>query len=291
MQCWIRHSVLWVAWMTVVTVAAQEFTPTFMSQYDRVGVGIRGGWAGHMQSPERKGWETMVDVQYAHYWRHDDWHGQLGLVTGVGFGFSRSQLGQQVVEQRSYLLHEGALLFPIDYSVECMAKEQDQQWQVEIPLLFSYVLHCGWYMNVGPRLQVPVAGRYHLQLDNETIAATYSQWTQQPVVNMPTTGQLTDENRHTQGALEMPKVNLLLGAETGYEHMFNDKNRLTVGVYGHANVLPHNRTVTDNAQLLLITPPTAENNAVISPQGWSNTYSKTMGYFALGVRLIYFFVW
>lgn len=273
-------------------LVAQDFTPTYMSQFDRIGVGVRGGMASHMQaSPLPLGYEVMVDVQYAHYWRHDDWHEQFGILAGLSAGFSSSSYGRPIHEHSSYTVTENELTFPIEYTVDASLRERNRQIQLEIPVMFSMVMHCGWFLNVGPRLQIPVSGRYAQTISDDRVAATYSRWSDQPIFNMPTTGCFTESTRHAEGKWETPKVNLLVGGETGYEYMFNNKNRITAGVYGHCGVLPLTRSVDADARLVQIVPPTPEQAASVSTLGLTNTYGSRVNYFAVGVRIAYCFVW
>lgn len=275
-----------------ISAQEEEFTPTYMSLFDRVGLGVRVGVASHMQaSPLPIGLETMVDAQYAHYWRHDTWHEQFGLILGFSAGFSSTSYSRFVHEQSSYIMTENGLTFPIDYTVDADIREQNRQIQLEIPVLFSMVMHNGWFLNLGPRLQLPLFGRYAQSVSNDVVSATYSRWSDQPIVNVPTTGCFSDAERNSVGTWKTPKVNLLVGGETGYERMFNDKNRITVGVYGHCGVLPMSQSVDPNSRLVQIVPPTPEQMAHVSMLGLSNTYSSRVNYFSAGVRLTYFFVW
>lgn len=292
MHATLRHitTILFIA--TATTIAAQEFTPTFMSLYDRIGLGVRAGVAGHMQAgPQPLGFETMFDVQYAHYWRHDSWRQtQIGLITGLSFGFSRSSWQKSIHEQQSFTLTEDGFSFPLDYTIDMRIHEQDQQLQLEVPLLFSLIFPKGWFLHLGPRLQVPLAPTYRETISEDQIAAVYSLWSEEALINNPTTGCLSESQHTPSGTWRTTKVNLLLGAEAGYEYMFNDKNRLAFAAYGHAGVLPHKNHSADR-NIVAITPPTPEDVAHIDVYGLSNTQSLSTNYFTAGIRIAYYFVW
>lgn len=275
--------------LAVTTTQAQEFTPTFMSLYDRIGLSVRAGVAGHMQaSPQPIGFETMFDLQYAHYWRHDSWcQTQIGLTTGLSFGLSRSTWCQTRHEQTSFTLTEEGLSFPLDYTIDLSIREQNQHLQLEIPLLFSLIFPKGLFLHIGPRLQLPLAPTYNAAISDDCIRAVYSLWTDEPIVNSPTTGCITAHEKH--GKWNAGKVNLLLGAEFGYEYMFNDKNRLAFGAYGHAGILPHKHD--GSANIVIITPPSTDDMAHVQVNGLSNTQSTQTNYFAAGIRVSYYFVW
>lgn len=269
---------------------AQELS--YMSQYDRITIGARVGAASHMQAaPLPVGVEAMLDVQYSHYWRHDGWKQQLGLVVGLSAGYSDSRYSRSIHETSSYMLTENGLSFPIDYTVDAAVRERNRQIQLEVPVLFSMVMQCGWFLNVGPRLQLPLAGRYAQSISDDVVSATYSRWSDQPIVNSPTTGCFSDDERTSQDKWQAAKFNLLVGGETGYEYMFHDKNRIVVGVYGHCGVLPATRSVDADSRLVQIVPPSPASAAQISTLGLSNTYSERINYFSVGVRVAYSFVW
>lgn len=290
----MRRTTIYILCMFVLLIGgrtmAQELS--YMSQYDRIAVGARVGAASHMQAtPLPMGVEAMLDVQYAHYWRHDGWNLQLGLVVGLSAGYSDSRYGRSIHESASYSLTENGLTFPIDYTVDASLRERNQQAQLELPVLFSMVMQCGWFLNVGPRLQLPLAGRYSQSVSDDVVTARYSRWSYQPIVNSATTGCFSDAERHSEGKWQTAKFNLLVGAETGYEYMFRDKNRIVIGAYGQVGVLPMTCSVDADSRLVQIVPPSPEQPAAVSTLGLSNTYSERVNYFSVGVRVAYSFVW
>ena len=132
---------------------------------NRFTIGLRGGAASLLQGMEdafkdgkwNVGFDVMLDLQYAHYWKKFGKKMQYGLIVGVGAGFARSHVSGAINDNFRINTSEGA----IDYTVTSeKVKEYDGQIQLEVPLMFSMIHENGFFMNIGPRFTLPVYDVY-----------------------------------------------------------------------------------------------------------------------------------
>lgn len=263
-----------------------------MYQTDRFSIGVRGGAASLMHRTEaignwRCGFDAMLDLQYAHYWRRGSWKSAYGILTGVGIGYSRSGLGSGVDTTYTVSTPDGN----IDYSISTDdINEKDGQLQLEVPLMFSMVTNKGFFLNVGPRFIVPVYSHYNQSITNPNIDAYFSEEGVH-VTNDDVTGNVSEDLKNTKGRWGASKINILLGAELGYEWTLANKNSLGLGVYGNYSVYTLYNNTTLNKSLINVTAPSASGAATVDVLSATDTYAKGMGYFDCGVKLVYHFNW
>ena len=263
-----------------------------MYQLDRFSIGVRGGAASLMHQTEaignwRCGFDAALDLQYAHYWRRDSWKSAYGILTGVSLGYSRSGLGSGV-DTTYNVSAEG---HSIDYSISTTdINEKDGQLQVEVPLMFSMVTNKGFFLNVGPRLIVPVYSHYNQTIRDPNIVANFTDMGVK-VENEAITGLVSNNQMNTKGRWDASKVNVLLGAELGYEWTLRNKNSLGLGVYGNYSVYTLYNNSTDNKSLISVGLPSAEGAAKVDVLSATDTYAKGMGYFDAGVKVVYHCNW
>ena len=233
----------------------------------------------------RCGFDAALDLQYAHYWRRDSWKSAYGILTGVSLGYSRSGLGSGV-DTTYNVSAEG---HSIDYSISTTdINEKDGQLQVEVPLMFSMVTDKGFFLNVGPRLIVPVYSHYNQTIRDPNIVANFTDMGVK-VENEAITGLVSNNQMNTKGRWNASKVNVLLGAELGYEWTLQNKNSLGLGVYGNYSVYTLYNNSTDNKSLISVGLPSAEGAAKVDVLSATDTYAKGMGYFDCGVKVVYHF--
>ena len=258
---------------------------------DRFTIGLRGGVASllHNTINDTKwnaGWDVLLDLQYAHYWQKYDGKPLLGLLVGAGIGYSRSHLSGNINDKYSVRTTDG----PIDYTVTAdNVKEYDGQLQLEVPVMFS-MIHKGFFLNVGPRLAVPVYSNYNQQISNPHVNAYFPE----EGVNVPDeliTGVVTKDKADTKGKWSASKINVMLGAELGYEFTFKNRNSLGLGVYANYSVYTYYKNDTENKSLVDLTVPGAATPVQVNVSSATDTYAKGLGYFDVGLKLAYHFNW
>ncbi len=268
-----------------------ENHPEIIPQCDRFTIGVRAGLASLMHDAGKMGkWHTgfdaLLDLQYAHYWKKDAWRTQYGILVGLSAGYSRSHIESAIKDQFSERTADGQ----IDYTIQAdKVKEYDGQIQLEVPVMFSMIHDCGLFFNFGPRFTVPVYAHYDQKISSPDIIAHFPE-EDVTVYNAKITGQVTDDQAKSKGKWSASKINIMLGAELGYEVRFPSQNSLGIGVYANYSVYTLYTNNTDKASLVTINElPAANKPAVVNVLSATDTYNQKLGYFDVGLKLAYHF--
>lgn len=264
-----------------------------IEEVDRFTIGVRGGAASLMHKSPIGNWgigfDALLDLQYAHYWKKFGKKMQYGILVGVGVGFARSSLSTAVNDSLPVISTSDG---DIQYNIKAeTVKEHDGQIQVEVPLMFSMVHEKGFFMNLGPRFMIPVYGLYNQKITNPNIDATFIE-EGVTVTNALITGVLTDDQQNSKGTWKPSTLNIMLGAELGYEHTFRNKNSLGIGIYGNYSVYTMYKNDFNYASLVsIVEKPDAGKPAVLNVLSATDTYATGLGYFDVGLKLSYHFNW
>jgi hypothetical protein len=104
------------------------------------------------------------------------------------------------------------------------------------------------------------------------------------------TGRYNGEQPTEGNGLQF-KINIMLTAEIGYEWILKSGNSLGLGAYANYSVY-NSYSHSENASsesLLNLTPPSDSGKASLNVLSATNTYTKNIGYFDVGVKLAYHF--
>ena len=260
---------------------------------NRFTIGIRGGAASLMHKTENNGkwsvgFDALLDLQYAHYWKKFGKKMQYGLLLGVGVGYARSALNRPVNDSLTISTTGGDILYHITTD---NVKEADGELQLEIPLMFSMIHEKGFFMNIGPRFMLPVYAQYNQTIDNPVIDA-YFATEGVNVHNARITGQVTDEQAKTNGKWKASTLNIMLGAELGYEFTFRNKNALGIGLYADYSVYTlYKNEPTAKSLVSIAELPGVNKPAVVNVLSATDSYAKGLGFFDVGLKLAYHFNW
>ena len=268
-----------------------------MFNCNRFTIGLRGGVASLMHDADKlgkwhAGWDVLLDLQYAHYWKRFGKKMQYGLLVGVSAGYSRSHISSDVNDQYTVGVTGDPVNPEIDYTITAgKVKEYDGQIQLEVPIMFSMIHECGFFLNVGPRLAVPVYAQYDQTIDQPNIDA-YFPVEGITVHNAKITGQVSPDQQDSKGKWSASKLNVMVGAELGYEFTFKNKNSLGLGAYANYSVYTLYKNDTNTQSLVGIAgKPAAGVPAVVDVQSATDSYAKGMGYFDVGLKIAYHFNW
>ena len=265
--------------------------PEVIPQCDRFTIGARAGLASLMHDAGKMGkwhagFDALLDLQYAHYWKKDAWKAQYGILVGLSAGYSRSHIENAINDKFTETTVDGQ----IDYTIKAdKVKEYDGQIQLEVPVMFSVIHDCGLFFNFGPRFSLPVYAHYNQKISDPDIIAYFPE-EDVTVYNAKITGQVTDNQAKTKGKWNASKINVMLGAELGYEIRFASQNTLGIGVYANYSVYTLYTNNTDKASLVTINElPAANKPAVVNVLSATDTYNRKLGYFDVGLKLAYHF--
>ena len=259
--------------------------------YDRFTIGVRGGAAGLLHSVKAGNWtcggDALLDLQYAHYWTKDGRPVDLGIIVGLGIGYSQSGMRTAVDTTYTVSTTDGN----INYTLKADdIKEHDGQIQLEIPVMFSLIHNNGLFLNVGPKFMLPVYTPYHQNITNPQINA-YFPAEGVNVSNEVITGYLKDNQMTNAGSDNGNQfsINVMLTAELGYEWTLKSGNSLGLGAY--ANYCVYNSFKNDASvkSLMVVTPPQGSSVADVDVLSATKTYATGLGYFDAGIKLAYHF--
>ena len=262
---------------------------------NRFTIGLRGGAASLMHKSDNPnsswkiGFDAMLDLQYAHYWKKFDKKMQYGLLLGLSAGYARSAFS---CSADNALPRVSTSDGNIDYNISAESvKEANSQLQLEIPIMFSMVHEKGFFLNLGPRIGIPVVGWFNQKITDPKIVATFVE-EGVPVTNALITGVVTDEQAKTNGKWKPATMNLMLGGELGYEHTFANKNSFAIGIYGGYSVYTlYNNDVTGKSIITIDSAPATGKPAVVGIHSATESYVSGLGYFDVGLKLAYHFNW
>ncbi len=275
---------------TEVTEQEPEQEPA-KHNYDRFTLGVRGGAAGLLHNVERGKWncgfDALLDLQYAHYWAKEGRPVDLGLIVGLGIGYSQS--GMQAAVDTAYTV--STVDGDINYTLKAdQVKENDGQIQLEVPIMFSLIHESGFFFNIGPKFMIPVYTPYNQKITNPQINA-YFPAEGVNVSNEVITGFLKDNQLATKGTDNGNQfaINVLVTAELGYEWTLKSGNSFGLGAYANYCVYNTFANKTTAKSLMDVTAPTASSVASVDVLSATKTYAKGLGYFDAGLKLAYHF--
>jgi len=259
--------------------------------YDRFTIGVRGGAAGLLHAVKSGNWtcggDVLLDLQYAHYWTNDARPVDLGIIVGLGLGYSQS--GMKAVVDTSYTVSttDGN----IDYTLKAdEVNEHDGQIQMEVPVMFSLIHDNGLFFNFGPKFMLPLYTPYNQQIKNPQINA-YFPTEGVNVSNEVITGYIKDNQMTNAGSDNGNQfsINVMLTGEIGYEWIFKSGNSLGLGAYANYCVYNSFKNSATVKSLMDVTAPQGSTVASVDVLSATKTYATGLGYFDAGVKVAYHF--
>lgn len=271
--------------------------PEAKRQFNRFGIGLRGGAASMMQQTIESangrwqiGFDALLDLQYAHYWQRGN-KPACGILTGLSIGYVRN--GVKANGDRTFDIQDEDR-DSVRYTITgADATELDGSVLVEVPVMFSMIAGEHFFLNIGPRVSLPVFSHYDQTLTTTHIDA----WNMTKNVHVPDqliTGKVTDDLLRQKGSTKLARLNILLSCELGYEQPLKNGQSIGIGLYGDYSVFslyPNDPTSKD---LIGIVPPSAIAPAAVSiaPLTEALVSRNGLGFFDCGLKLIYHFkVW
>lgn len=256
-------------------------------QVNRLSFGLRGGFASTLASSKGipAGFDALFDLRYAHYWVKDQGKMLLGLMTGLSAGYVQSNQKMALWDEFTLATDEG----DVDYEVSAdEVKEKTHQVQLELPIMFTMVTPKGFFLNVGPKLILPVYSTYRQTITNPTISAYMPELNGHPITNEVVMGKLTEEQCDMTGSFNNEfKLAVAAGLELGYQFKLKNGHSLDLGVYADYTFYSMYNSINTNGKLITITPPSAESAAIVDVQSMTNAYANKFGFLDAGLKLTY----
>lgn len=260
-------------------------------EMSRWAIGVRGGFASIMTGIDNfpVGYDALLDLRYAYYWAADKSKPALGIMTGLSAGYVHSIQTAGLHKEFTLNTDEG----DVDYVITAdNVTERTHQMQLEIPIMFSMVTEPGFFLNVGPKIILPVYSTFNQQIVNPVIEAYVPELNGKPITNNVVMGVLSEEQCNITGRLNNQfKLSLALSFELGYSFKLkHDKSRtLDLGIYADYAVYSMFKLQGNEGHIFAITPPSATSAAVVEVQSLTNTYAGNLGFFDAGLKITYNF--
>ena len=222
----------------------------------------------------------MVDLRYA-------WYGDLiggchlGLAVGAGIGYGQVNFkGSEHLEytRTDYLGNT------IDYSIDADYKQVNRFASAEVSLLAAFRVS-GFTLNIGPRFMLPFSCSATQTISRADIVAYYPLY-DVSIPNEEITGKLATPYSQSCASV-LPKYNLLLAAEAGWEFALSGNHSLGVQAYADIGLWSPKTTITDVPPFINIYPIEAANTPAEVSVSAAPIDPKR--YIAVGVRVYYAF--
>ena len=260
-------------------------------QMNRFAIGARGGFASTMATTKNMplGFDALLDLRYAHYWAKDQNKPALGIMTGLNIGYVQASQSMKFLDKYTTpTVHSD-----VDYVVEAdKVAETDRLIQLEIPVMFSMVTPKGFFLNVGPKLILPVYSKYTQTIKDPKISAYLPELSGNPIVNEVVMGKLTEEQMDiTENLADNPckLLSLAFGAELGYEFKFKNGHSLDLGVYADYSVYTLYNNSVAAGKVITVTPPTYTSPAIVEVQPMSTVSGNKFAFLDAGLKISYNF--
>lgn len=263
---------LWI----VICIGASLWAHPLSAQISALSVGVRGG-----ATILNTGGTGTLDLRYSFY---GDLNGgcQLGFAVGAGVGYG--QMAYKGSESLAYSRTD-YLGNTLDYSIIADYKQVNRYASAEASLLAAFKVS-GFTLNVGPRFMLPFATSAMQTLSRADITAYYPLY-DVSVPNEEITGKLATP--YTQScASVIPKYNLLLALEAGWEFALSGNHSLGVQAYADIGLWSPKANSSTSAEPLIDVAPieTANTPATVTVH---NASVDPKRHIAVGVRVYYTF--
>lgn len=261
-------------------------------EIDRFTIGVRGGAASMMQDlgavgKGKVGFDVALDLQYAHYWPTKKEH-NVGLLVGLSAAFARNSLKGPEIADDTLPTCDGVIAYHIQGNVNSLVMNQIQ---LEVPVMFSLVTKKGFFLNIGPKLMVPVYSFYNQNVTASDISATFIK-EGVTAVNDVVTGVFPGDKVQMKGQWHNANIHLLAAGELGGEIKFKDGDSFGIGVYGSYSLFNNYKPLGQpSPSYVQITAPTATSCAIVDVKGVSDVHMNKLGYWDAGIKLAYHFNW
>lgn len=269
-------------------LAKQQKIDSLMNNVDRFSIGLRGGFASTMADPTPTmplGYDLRFDLQYAHYWMNNPKKHMLGLMTGLSLGYMYTNRDIVWDEEFTRSTSDGDVHYHVTAD---NIRETNKQLQLEMPLMFSMVTTNGFYLNVGPRVLLPIRTPFEQVITNGHIVATDLETTDVMTDNI-IYGYLNEDQIKISGMTKQKfDITVLVGVELGYEFRFASGNSVGLGVYANYGVYStySNRPL---GTIIDVTAPNYDKIGSVDVYSMTDAYTRKMGHLDAGIKLSFNF--
>lgn len=273
-----------------ITAVVPGWTPNVPYQIDRLSVGVRGGFASNFAGEKLPlGAGALLDFTFAHYWVAGAEKTAFGIKTGLNLGYVyTTQSKTPEVDVYSVDTDGGKVGYEISAGE---VKQNTNQLQLEVPIMFAMQTPKGFFLNAGPKLILPVYSQYKQTLD-PTIKASFDELNGNPIINEVVTGKANQVYKNKFLVDNPCKLfSLALGAEVGYNIKLQKYGQsIDLGVFADYSIInAYKNTADPVGKVITVTPPSNTSAAIVDVHPLSTAYSNKFGYMNVGIKVAFNF--
>ena len=278
--------------LLICTLYSVLCTP-LQAQTSALSIGVRGGGQTYLPTAAvgatgevRPGFGGTggLDLRYTYYGAVGA-QAELGCAIGAGFGYGVAPLKGSNTDNFTNTDYLGNRM---DYTVTSDFTQRDRFAKIDVSLLLA-MRFGGVTLNIGPRFMLPLAANRSLTINEANIDAYYPAYDVH-VVNQQITGKL--ETPYTQKQTSnIPKYNLLVVAEIGYEWHLSDRHLIGIQLFAEAAVW-NPKSPISNLQypMISVAPISNANDPVpVVTVGSVESFVTHRRYLDFGIRAYYAF--
>lgn len=266
-------------------------TPLF-AHNSMFSIGVKGGGQTFLSSaadPSSNvkgdiGYGGTLDLRYTFYGCFTDRIG-MGFTLGAGVGYGTAGLRGNHTDNYS---NTDYLNRQIDYTATSTLRQTNRFARAEASLMLAFCFG-NVIVNIGPRFMMPFAAKSGLTITDASIDAYYPDY-HVHVVDKLITGYLVTPYAQTVTS-SLPKYNVLMCAELGYEWYFDERN--CMGIQLFADVAVWNDFIANPvsaAPFIQVAPITDAANPVPAVTvNAPSSLASSQRYLDFGLRLYYAF--
>ncbi len=278
-------------WMVLLSPFTFHLSPC-LAQTSMLSIGVRGGGQTYLPTAAVGatgevrpgiGGAGALDVRYTYYGAVGA-QVELGFGIGAGFGYGAASLKGTNTDTYSNTDYLGNKM---DYTVTSAFTQTDRFAKVDASLLFA-MRFGGVTLNIGPRFMMPLSATRTLTVNEANIDAYYPAYDVH-VVNRQITGYLPTPYTDTR-ASNLPRMNVLVAAEIGYEWRFN-RHALGVQLFAEAAVWSKQSSISNvQSPIISVAPISNANDPVpVVTVGSVESFVAHRRYLDFGIRAYYAF--
>lgn len=261
------------------------------AESNNLSIGVKAGAAKYATNADARnvfGPSLGLQANYSCLWSpsYSQWY--MGLTTGIGVAWTQTGISMDWETQYLNTDYKGRQM---QYTLSGTAVQKDRQWQIEVPLMYSF-RYMGIRLNFGPQVMLVLPRTYALSLSEMHSELNFVDYGV-TMTDDAITGQLPAERMNQSGKTLTPTLNVLLSIQAGYEFLLNDQHSLGLMAYfdyglwsSYANANPTNRFV----DVAPITDPSTQVPEV-TIYDLNASFVTRVNYLSFGVKFYWNMSW
>jgi len=272
--------------LLICTLYSVLCTP-LSAQTSLLGIGLRGGGQMNIPSAAEKSTADVrsglggvggIDLRYTFYSCIGTTG--IGFTVGAGFGYGSAALKGTNTDQYTNMDY---LNNRIDYTIDSKFRQTDKFAQTNASLMLALCFG-NFTLNIGPRFMLPISPSSNLTIEEAHINAYYPTYDVN-VTDQMITGVLTTPYTQSVSSF-LPKYNVLMGAEIGYEFSITDKTFLGFQLFADISVWSPQSPISNLQSPIVSVSPITDSSSPVPAVSVNSLNDRIAGmrYMDFGLR-------